>query len=84
MGKRKRCLIEDNMAGNDDPISGEVKAPVALVIRWIAKECTESRARGKLVGSGGRKVRIAGAPERSKIMIGGEAAMEGEERGAHV
>jgi len=72
------------VAGNDDPISGVVKAPVALVIRWIAKECTESRARGKLVGSGSRKVRIAGAPKRSKIMIGGEGAMEGEERGAHV
>jgi hypothetical protein len=36
------------------------------------------------VRSGSRKVRIAGAPESSKIMIGREGAMEGEERGAHV
>jgi hypothetical protein len=84
VGKGKGCLVEDNVAGNDDPVSGEVKTPVALVIRWITKESTESRARGKLVRSGGRKVGIAGAPKRSKIMIGGEAAMEGEERGAHV
>jgi len=72
------------MAGNDDTVSGEVKAPVTLVIGWVAKKGTKSGARGKLVGSSGRQVRIAGAPKRSKIMIRGEGAMEGEERGAHV
>jgi hypothetical protein len=72
------------VAGNDDAVRGEIKAPVALVIRWVAKKDTESGARGKLVGSCGREVRIASAPKRSKIMIGGKGAMEGEERGAHV
>ena len=34
--------------------------------------------------SGGRKVGVACAPEGTKIMIGGEGAMEGEKGGAHV
>jgi hypothetical protein len=72
------------VAGNDDPVSGEVEAPVALVIRWVSKKDTKSGARGKLVWSCGGEVRIAGASKRSKIVIGGEGAMEGEERGAHV
>ena len=39
---------------------------------------------GKFVRSTGRKVGVACAPERVKMMLGGKGAMEGNERGAHV
>jgi hypothetical protein len=32
-GERESGFVEDNMAGDDDSIGGEVKAPVTLVIR---------------------------------------------------
>ena len=67
------------MAGDDDPVIGETKAPVALVIWWVAKKDTKSGARGKLVWSCGGEVRIASASKRSKIMIGEKGAMEGKE-----
>ena len=34
--------------------------------------------------SGGGEVGVAGAPESSKVMVGGESAMEGKEGSAHV
>jgi hypothetical protein len=40
MSKRECRLIEDDMAGDDDVVGGEIKAPVAFVIGGIAKECT--------------------------------------------
>jgi len=54
------------------------------VIRRITNERTESGAWGKLMGSGGCEVRIAGASESSEVMIGRMSAMKGEERGVHV
>jgi hypothetical protein len=39
MSKRE-CRLEDDMAGDDDAVGGEIKAPVAFVIDGIAKECT--------------------------------------------
>ena len=36
------------------------------------------------MGGGGCEVRVAGATERAKLVVGGKSAMESEEGGAHV
>ena len=42
--ERERCFIKDNVAGYDDPVGGEVEAPVALVIGRIANENAQRNA----------------------------------------
>jgi hypothetical protein len=83
-GEGESCFVEDNMAGDDDSIGGEVKTPVTLVIRRVADEHTQSSAWGKFVGSSGSEVWVAGAPESSEIVVGGMGAMKCEVGGAHV
>ena len=82
--ERERCFIEDNVAGYDDPVGGEVEAPVALVIRGVPQKHAQRGAGGKFVGCGGGEVGVAGAPEGPEIMVRRESAIEGEEWGAHV
>jgi hypothetical protein len=43
-------------------ISGEIEAPVPLMVRGIANEDINNSGGGGIVGSGGRKVMIAGTP----------------------
>jgi hypothetical protein len=38
VGKRKRGLVENNMAGDNDTVCGEIKTSIALVIRRVAEE----------------------------------------------
>jgi hypothetical protein len=44
-------------------VRGEIETPVPLVIRGVPKKDTPTGARGELMGSSGRSVRVAGTPE---------------------
>jgi len=57
------------VAGDDDPVGGEIKAPVALVIRRVAYESTKSGAWGEFVRVGGCEIGVTGAPKSSKVMV---------------
>jgi hypothetical protein len=56
--------------------TGEVQAPVPLVIRAVPKEDTTIRSGRKLVRGSGRKVMIASVLEHTKAVIGGRGAKE--------
>ena len=56
LGKGKSSLVKENMTGDDDSICGRIKTLVSLVVSGITKEDAEGRARGKFVGSSGRKI----------------------------
>jgi hypothetical protein len=57
----------------------KIDASIPLVIRGEPKEKT-SGSGCMFVGSGGRGVGVASAPEDAKVLIGGGGAEEGEER----
>jgi hypothetical protein len=59
-------------------VSGEIKAPIPLVIRGVPKEDTTSGTGPKLVRGSGGKIRIAGAPEHMKVIVGGRGTKEGK------
>ncbi|GJR17267.1 hypothetical protein Tco_0965794 [Tanacetum coccineum] len=50
--KWKNCLIKGDIAGNDDFVSGKVKATKSTVVEWVAKENTWSRAWAKFMYPG--------------------------------
>jgi hypothetical protein len=72
------------MTRDDNTISVEIKAPVSFVIRRVANENTQGRARGKFVRGGCGEVGVAGASESTKIMVGRVGAIESKEGCAHV
>ncbi|GKD30964.1 hypothetical protein Tco_1241742 [Tanacetum coccineum] len=47
--KWKNCLIKGDIAGNDDFVSGKVKATKSTVVEWVAKENTWSGAWAKFM-----------------------------------
>jgi hypothetical protein len=57
-------------------VRGEIKAPVPLMLKGIAKEDTLTIAEGELMGSSGREVGIACIPENLKVGVGGSGAKE--------
>ena len=65
-------------------VCGEVKAPIPLVVRRIAKKDAQGRSWSELVRSGGGEVGVTGAAESPEVMIGRMSAIEREERGAHL
>lgn len=77
-GKRKRILIKDDVSGDENSISGEIQAPISFVIGGIAEEHTKGGARRELVGSSSREVRVAGASEDPKMIVGRGFPEEGE------
>jgi hypothetical protein len=54
--EREIHLVEDDMTGDQETMSGEVRTPVPFVIRGVPEGDTTSRARSKLMGSSIRKV----------------------------
>ena len=83
-GEGKRCLVEDNVPRNNDPIRGDVEAFVAFVIGRVPKKRAQGGAGGKFVRGGGGEVGVTRAAESPEIMIGGLGAMKGKEGSAHV
>jgi hypothetical protein len=81
---RRRCgggvgevrLVKHNMLGDKNPTRGEVKATVPLMVRGVTEEHTTCRARSELVRSSGSKVRVASAPEDTKVSVGGRGTEE--------
>jgi len=72
------------MTRDDDTIRVEIEAPVSFVIRRVANENTQARARSKFVRGGCGEVGVAGASEGTKVMVGGVGAVESKEGCAHV
>jgi hypothetical protein len=64
--KRKSHLVEDNMTGNDNPSSGEVKTAITLMGRGVSEKYTICGTWCQLVFGGGCEVGIAKATENTK------------------
>jgi hypothetical protein len=80
-GKGAIGLIEDDVLRDQLGVRGEIEAPVALMLRIVAKEDTttgEEGGGGELMGSSGRKVEIADAPEDTKVGVRGSGAKDGK------
>jgi hypothetical protein len=50
------------------------------MLRGVPEEETPTGARGELMGSGGREVRVAGAPDDQEVGIGWSGVEEGKDR----
>jgi hypothetical protein len=64
------------MSGDKNPTRGEIVAAAPLIVRGVTKEHTTCRARGELVRSSGSKVRVASAPEDTKVSVSGRGTEE--------
>ena len=69
LGKGKNGLVKKNMTGDDDSIGGRIKTSVSLVVSRITKEDAEGRARGKFVGSSGRKIGATLTAKDTQIIV---------------
>jgi hypothetical protein len=63
---------------DDDAVGGEVKTPIPLMVRGVAKEKATSGARRKLMRSGSGSVRVAGTAEHTKVVVGRGCAVKGK------
>jgi hypothetical protein len=68
-GEGELRLVKHNMSGDKNPTRGEITATVPLMVRGVTKEHTTCRARCELVRSSGSKVRVARAPEYTKVIV---------------
>jgi hypothetical protein len=64
------------MSGDKNPTRGEIVVAVPLMVRGVTEEHTSCRARCELVRSSGSKVRVASAPEDTKVIISGRGTEE--------
>jgi hypothetical protein len=64
------------MSGDKNPTRDEVVAAVPLMVRGVTKEHTTCRARCEHVRSSGSKVRVASAPEDTKVSVSGRGIEE--------
>jgi hypothetical protein len=64
------------MSGYKNPKRGEIVAAVPLMVRGVTKEHTTGRARCELMRSSGSKVRVASAPEDTKVGVSGRGTEE--------
>ena len=79
-GKRKVCLIENNMTRDDDPIARAIKTPVPFMMRGVSEKHTEGRPRGKLMRCGGGCVGIARATKNAEVVVHRRSAKKGKVR----
>jgi hypothetical protein len=77
-GEGKNHLIKNHMSKDHEAISGEVKAAIAFMVVEIVEEDTKCRARSKLVGCGGRHVRVTCATKHTKMLIRWGSAKQSE------
>jgi hypothetical protein len=64
------------MSGYKNPTRGEIIATVPIMVRGVTKEHTAGRARCELMRSSGSKVRVASAPEDTKVGVSGRGTEE--------
>jgi hypothetical protein len=57
------------MTGDDNPVGGEVKAAVSLMMRRVAKEDAKSGARRKFICGSGSEVQITGTTKDTKVIV---------------
>lgn len=57
------------MTGDDDMLSGHVKAPINFMLRRVAKKHAQCRVRQKFVGDNSGMVRITMTTEHPKVVI---------------
>jgi hypothetical protein len=62
-------LIKNHVSRDDQAVCGEIKAAVASMIRGVAKEDTQGRARSELMRRGCNSVRVTRAAENSEMLI---------------
>jgi hypothetical protein len=60
---------------NPTPTRGEIVAAVPLMVRGVTKEHT-CQARCELMRSNGNKIRVASAPEDTKVSVSGRGTEE--------
>jgi hypothetical protein len=66
------------MPGDQHAVHAEIETPLPLVLRGVPKKDTLTRARGELMGSSGRGVWVAGAPEDPQVGVGGSGTKKSE------
>jgi hypothetical protein len=57
------------MMGDDEPVGGEVKAAISLMMRRVAKEDAKSGVWRKFICGSGSKVRITGTTKDTKMIV---------------
>lgn len=72
----KNALVEYNVTGDDDAMSGEIVAAITFVLEWIAKKDAPSGAGREFVGGSGIKVRVTKTPKHVEVIIGGVNAVK--------
>jgi hypothetical protein len=82
-GEGKNRLIKNHVSGDHEAISGEVEAAIAFMVVRIAEEDTRCGVRSKLVGCGGRHVRVTRAGKHTKMLIRWGRAEQSEVRAQH-
>jgi hypothetical protein len=63
------------MSRDKNPMRGEIVAAVPLMVRGVTKEHTTCRARCELMSSDS-KIRVASAPEDTKVSVSGRGTEE--------
>ena len=77
-GKLEGVLVEDNMARDDDTITGEIHAAITLVVRRVAEKNASTRPGSEFVGHGGGGVRVAKATKDTQGRVIRVGVMEGK------
>jgi hypothetical protein len=75
-GEGEVRLVKHNMSGDKNPMSGEIVAAVPLMVRGVTKEHTTCGVRSELMRSSGSKIRVASAPEDTKVSVSGRGTEE--------
>jgi hypothetical protein len=63
------------VSGDNDTVSGEIKALIAFVVRRVTKERAQGGARSEFVWRSCCEIVIASAAKHSKLMVGGRGAV---------
>ena len=67
--KRKRSLLKDYMAGDDESIGVTIKAKIALVVRRVPKKHAQGGSRSKFISGGGGKVWVALTTKDTQVVV---------------
>jgi hypothetical protein len=69
VGERESGLVKGHMTGDNNPVGGEVKAAVSLMMRRVASENAKSGAWRKFICGNDSEVRITGTTKDTKVII---------------
>jgi hypothetical protein len=75
-GKGKSGLIKNNMAKNEDTLSGKVHAAITLMMRRITKKNTSTRSGREFIRHSGGGVGVAKTTKNAKRQVAGVRVMK--------